>query len=103
MTYDYGFELPDTRYTFYSNGERVAVKIVRQWYQDDFEDDEPRFKCSFEIVRARETTHLPTGCDESKAIDIARQLYPQTEEDIEDTNSEREYEAECAAERRMGA
>jgi len=101
MSYDYGFDLPDTRHTFYSNGELVAVKIIRHWYQT--EGDETNFKVSFDIERAGEVTHLPIGCDNSKAVDIAHQLYAQTEEDIEDTNSNWETEAIYAAERRMGA
>lgn len=102
MTKDYGFDLPDARHMFYSNGERVTVSIVRQWYQED-EEDETRFKVSFDIKRGSVTTHLPQGCDEVTACGIAHQLYKQTKEDIEDTNSDNETEAIYAAERRMGA
>ena len=104
MGYDYGFDLPDIRYSFYSMGELVKVNVVRHWYSpDDYDDDEPGFKCSFDIVRDNQVAHLPIGCDESKAIDIAHQLYEQTEEDVEDSNSHWETEAIYAAERRMGA
>jgi len=104
MVEDFGFELPDTRYSFYSSGELVKVNIVRHWNKPDgYEDDEISFRCSFDIIRASEVTHLPTGCNESKAVDIAHQLYEQTEEDKEDTNSYWDTEAIYAAERRMGA
>ena len=103
MAYDYGFELPDTRHSFYSSGELVRVNIVRHWYRPDDCDDELSFKCSFDIVRASEVTRLPVGCDESAAVEIAHLLYVQTEEDAEDTRSHRETEAMYAAERRFGA
>jgi len=104
MAHDYGFDLPDMRYSFYSNGELVKVNIVRHWYQPDgYDDDEPNFKVSFTITRGNERTDLPCGCDKGKAVDIAHQLYQQTDEDIEDTNSDRETEAISAAERRVGA
>ena len=99
MVHDYGFELPDNRHGFYDTTDQfVAVRIVRHWEQH--EDDEPTFKCSFDIVRGNDVTHLPIGCDESKAIDIAHQLY---EEDTEATESFNYTESIYAAERRMGA
>lgn len=101
MAYDYGFDLPDTRHTFYSGGKLVSVSIVRHWYQE--EDEESLFEVSFDIARDNKVTHLPIGCDESKAYDIAHQLYEQSAEDIEDTESNDDIEAEYAAERAFGA
>ncbi len=97
---DYGFELPDTRHTFFGkDGQAVKVVIVRHWYQND-EDDEPSFKVSFDIICGHNHTSLPIGTREGQAIDIAHQLY---EEDEELTKANDEVEAEYAAERRMGA
>lgn len=96
---DYGFELPDTRHGFYdTSGEFVAVKIVRHWYEN--EGGEPRFKCSYDIHRGNDVTHLPVGCDDSYAIRKAHELY---DEDTEATAANDEVEAMYAAERRMGA
>lgn len=96
---DYGFELPDTRHTFFTKNEQIVkVVIVRHWYQ--VEDDEPNFKVSFDIICGETTTCLPIGTREGQAIDIAHQLY---EEDEELTCANDEVEAEYAAERRMGA
>jgi len=100
MAYDYGFDLPDTRHSFYDiNGELTQINIVRHWYTPE-EDDEPTFKCSFDIVHGRDVTHLPIGCDEEKAYGIAHNLY---EEDAEATDDYNDTEAMYAAERRMGA
>jgi len=99
MNYDYGFELSDTRHTFFTEGKQpVSVVIVRHWYQ--MENDETNFKVSFNIVCGDVTTSLPVGTREEQAIGIAHQLY---EEDEEFTRANDEIEAEYAAERRMGA
>lgn len=100
--YDCGFDLPDNRHSFYSNGELVKVNIVRHWYQDEYHE-RTLFKVSFDIVKGKEITHLPIGCDESKARDIAHQLYEQTDGDIEDSNDWNDTQAIYDAERRMGA
>ena len=94
---DYGFELPDRRYGFIdTTGETISVHIMRDWYMR--EDDEMSFKVSFRIVRGSDITHLPTGCNESKAIKIAHELYQEDQEATLD-----EIEAEQAAEHRVGA
>lgn len=99
---DHGFDLPDTRHSFYSGGKLVTVNIVRHWYQ---EDDETLFRVSFNIARGGiiQALPLPLGCDEGRACEIAHQLYEQSTEDIEDTKSRDDTEAIYAAERRMGA
>ncbi len=102
MVRDYGFDLPDTRHVFFSNDEKVSVKIVRHWYQDE-EDCYTQFKVSFDITKGDVVTHLPVGTDESKACKIAHELYEQTEEDIEETESWNSYETQSAAEQRVGA
>lgn len=99
--HDYGFDLPDTRHTFYDTaGEAVKVNIVRHWRSSEYDDEETTFDCSFDIIRGHEVTNLPIGINESKAVDIAHTLYT---EDEEATNSYNEIEAEYAAERRLGA
>ena len=95
---DYGFELPDTRHSFYStDGELVNITVVRHYYQND-EDDETLYDCSFNITKGGAITELPKGCCEDKALQIAHQLY---EEDVEATNdwldTQSIYEAECRA------
>lgn len=101
--YDYGFELPDIRDTYYStDGERVEILIVRNWeynYTDDNEDDEPTFKVSFNINHKGIITSLPIGTRQHVAEDIARKLYP---EDVDATNELRQDLAQQNAELRMG-
>ena len=101
---DCGFELPDTRHTFYTkDGYRVSVVIIRHWYHEE-DSDEPTFKVSFDLGCTKDGktnwVSLPVGVDESKAIDTAHLLW---EEDEEYTREYNECEAIEAAERRMGA
>lgn len=106
MVKDYGFELPDTRETFFTpdNG-KVEIIIVRHWGYIEDDDGRPEFKVSFNINYtaengAQEVTQLPIGTDESKASKIAHELY---ETDIEATSEWNEAEAITRAEMRMGA
>jgi len=104
MNYDYGFDLPDVRHTFFTeDGGKVKVSIVRHWYRT--EDDETNFKVSFNIQYSNDTkrtsTELPMGTREEQAIEIAHTLYPG--EDKEATDGWNKCEAISAAERRMGA
>ncbi len=103
MVKDYGWELPDTRQTFFTKDEgKVEINIVRHWYQ---EEDETNFQASFNIkytdVNAKVVlTELPIGTELSKANSIAHTLY---EEDKEATDEWNDTEAMQRAEQRMGA
>ena len=101
MSYDYGFDLPDQRDSYYdTSGELVAIQIVRHWRTRDDDSDYPDFDCSFDIIRANVRTSLPIGSDQANAERIARQLYP------ENTKATREHYLDLAmelAERRAGA
>ena len=103
MVRDYGFDLPDERYAYYDkSGEQVSLHIVRDWHNEDEygELDEPSFKARWKTVRGSEVTNLPLGVDESKAIKIAKMMYPEdrrASQDLWDLRREEE------AERRMGA
>jgi len=98
--------LPDVRHTFFTKeGEgRVNVVIVRHWFvHEDY--DEPDFQVAFDINYivngiTQQRTSLPVGTDESKAINIAHELY---EEDVDYTREWWEAEEMERAERRMGA
>ena len=107
--HDYGFDLPDNRYSFITAEGKVSVAIIRHWYHpdEDLGECDMNFKVSFNICfehfterNKNATLELPIGTTEDKAINIAHELY---EEDAEATQSEREYQAEVEAERRMGA
>ena len=103
MPYDYGFDLPDERHSYYDKGgELVTIHILRDWeFEDSYGDyDEPKFKVRFKIVRGGIVTSLPHGVDESKAISIAETMYP-----IDETASRSRWEVESMErmERRMGA
>ena len=103
MAYDYGFDLPDARHSYYDKtGELVTVHIIRDWeFEDRYGDyDEPKFKVRFKIFRGSEVTTLPYGVDECKAISIAESMYPV---DIEASKSYWEVESMERMERRMGA
>lgn len=103
MVKDYGFDLPDERYSYYDkSGEFVGIHIIRDWQvEDEYGDyDEPRFKVRFKIVRGGEVTNLPYGADESKAVEIAKKLYPM---DRQASESHWETEDICRAERQAGA
>ncbi len=103
MVKDYGFDLPDERYSYYDKeGELVSIHIIRDWVnEDEFGDlDEPRFKVRFKIVRGDEVTNLPYASDESKAIEVAKKLYPM---DRQASMEHWESESISRAERRMGA
>ena len=98
---DYGYDLPDTREEYIDQtGESVKIRIVRHYYQPDDDQAETSFRVSFDIIRAGQTTQLPTGTDQSTAENIARQLYPEDEEASQEIADMR---AEEAAERRAGA
>lgn len=103
--HDHGFDLPDTRHTFFTKDEgKVTITIVRHWYQD--EDDRTRFRPSFDIHYTNNKRHLtedirlPVGMDEQKALSVAHTVYEEDEEATKDYN---ETEAIYAAERRAGA
>jgi hypothetical protein len=98
--HDYGFDLPDSRHSYVAkDGDVVEVVIRRHWYQD--EDENTRYKISFDIVKGRNVVMvLPIGTDESAAIDVAHRLFSV---DRQATREHRETEAMYAAERRMGA
>jgi hypothetical protein len=94
--HDYGFDLPDTRYSFITKDEgMVSIQIVRHWQHGEEEDDRPQFKVSFNInydnslKNQHNVLNLPIGTTEDKAIDVAYLLY--------------EVDEEYEAERRMGA
>lgn len=100
MEYDYGFDMPDTRYVFITpDGERVTVNIVRHWYKPD-PSEELNFQVSFNIECKTEVTPLPIGTTQEQAMEIAHILYS---EDKEATKQEQETEAMVQAEIRMGA
>lgn len=103
MVRDYGFDLPDERYSYYDKkGEFIGIHIIRDWQSGDEygEFDEPRFKVRFNIVRGDEIISLPYGIDESKAIVAAKKLYPM---DKKASESHWETEAIYRSEREMGA
>lgn len=103
MPYDYGFDLPDQRYSYYDkSGQEVQIWILRDWRMEDEygEYDEPRFDVRWKIVRGSEETLLPKGLHESKAIEIAEKMYPVDRRASRDLW---ELRAEEEAERRMGA
>lgn len=103
MHYDYGFELPDIRDTFFTpdNG-KVQCYIVRHWGR--VEDDDPE-SIDFKIRHTDTNNHvtvteLPIGTDQSQAEKITRELYQVDEEATREWN---ECEEISRAEMRMGA
>ena len=100
--HDFGFELPDMRHHFICiDGDEVKVIVVRHWFvNDEDESSEPNFKVSFDIIKGKSVTSLPIGTNESRAIDVAHQLY---DEDFEATTAIKEVDAMYEAERRAGA
>lgn len=102
MPYDYGFDLPDQRDSYYdTSGELVTIQIVRHWHcRDHYNAYYPDYDCSFDISRGQVRTSLPIGCDQAKAEQIARVLY------AEDAEATRQHHADLAiqlAELRTGA
>ena len=102
MSYDHGFDLPDVRYEYIDKeGVTIKVEIVRHWYQPDDEQADTQFKVSFNLYRkGRLESSLPIGVTESKAIEVAKVLW---EEDEEESRQIQEMRAEEEAERKMGA
>lgn len=101
---DEGFDLPDVRDEYITkDGGTVSITISRHWYND--EDGEMNFKVSFDIHHRSEEgqiqrVQLPIGTDESKALAVAKELWPEDEEASEEIADLRAQEA---AERRAGA
>lgn len=103
MVHDYGFDLPDERYSYYDkSGEVVSIHILRDWKMGDEEGeyDEPQFDVRWKIVRGGEITTLPKGVREDTAVDIAHKMYPIDRRASKDLWELRAMED---AERRMGA
>jgi hypothetical protein len=104
--HDYGFDLPDNRYSFITKDGKVFIVINRHWYTPE-ESDEPDFKVSWSIHfdcyddRSKSTQiDLPIGSTEDQAINVAHELW---KEDEETTRENNECDAMEEAERRMGA
>lgn len=106
MTYDYGFDFPDVRHSFYAVSDepgaepKISVKIQRHWQPDPEDPEALGYRCSFNIYKDDELViSMPIGCDQGQAVEVAHILF---KEDEELTRGMNECDAIQRAEARMG-
>lgn len=107
--YDYGFDMPDDRHSFYAVGPDgepgtealITVKIQRHWHPHPEDPDDVDYKCSFDICKDGDVViSLPVGTRQEQAQEVAHILF---KEDAELTRGLWECDAIQRAEARMGA
>jgi hypothetical protein len=79
MTIDYGFEMPDTRATYWLEDVPITVVIRRDWFPTEY--GEMDYRCSYDVkVDGKFEVNFDR---ESKAMAYVEAAYPSAEREEE--------------------